>query len=93
MDTAQENELIRRVTETHTVVHEKLVPWVEKLNGTVSNVHERQARQDGALSMLRWIVITGIAVIGIMGGYIFTQVEAPAPIQIEIVQPLEKEGG
>ena len=94
MDAATEAELIRRVTETHVVVHEKVVPWLDELNGTVRAVNTRQAQQDGALGMLRWIVITGIAVGGIVFGYVFTQVDQPTPVQIEVV-PMEQsiEGG
>lgn len=90
MDAANEAELIRQVAETHAVVHEKVVPWLEELNGTVRTVNTRQAQQDGALGMLRWIVITGIAVAGIVFGYVFTQVDQPTPVQIELV-PIEQD--
>lgn len=92
MEPAQEAELISKVAETHAVVHEKIVPWLEEINGTVREVNIKQHVFEGALGVLRWIVITGIAVAGIVGGYIFTQADAPRPIQIEIVQPIQNEG-
>ena len=92
MEPAQETELITKVAETHAVVHEKIVPWLEEINGTVKKVDIRQHVFEGALGMLRWIVITGIAVAGLAGVYVFTQADNSPPIQIEIVQPLQ-EGG
>ena len=89
MNPAQEADLLEKVVETHTMVHEKVVPWLENLNHSVSEVKERQHVFAGALGMLRWVVITGIAIGGMVGGYIYTQTNELAPIQIEIIQSEE----
>lgn len=93
MEPTQEAELIRQVAETHTIVQEKVVPQLEQINGTVAEVVAAQNKQDGALGMLRWVVLTGIAVGGLVGGYVFTQADSHLPVQIEIVQPADQQEG
>lgn len=96
MDEATENKLVGDVAATKTMVEKEVLPHLDKLNDSVARVKAAQHKQEGAIGMVKWIIITGIAVAGLVGGYVFTQADDPRPVeimfpqQIELVQP---EGG
>ena len=95
MDEATEIKLVGDVAATKAMVEKDVLPHLTNLNNSVANVQKAQYKTEGAIGMLRWILITGIAVAGIVGGFIFTQIDDPVPVQIEVVPAVveDLEGG
>lgn len=95
LDEATENKLVGDVAATKAMVEKDVLPHLIALNGSVADIKREHYRTEGAIGMLRWILITGIAVAGIVGGFIFTQIDDPVPVQIEVVPAVmeDLEGG
>ena len=85
MDERTETKLVGDVAATKAMVEKDVLPHLAALNDSMADVKKQQYRTEGAIGILRWILVTGIAVAGIVGGFIFTQIDDPVPVQIEMV--------